>query len=175
VLGLAGWGLTAALSGDSTAKAPGSTTTTSHSAAASGKPSASAQPSHTAVSKAPPSASASPSAPATSASPQQSRSAQLISTIVDYYRLMPGNVSEGWNWMTPSYQQNHAGGWNGYTSFWSNVQRVTATDVTATLPSTATATIDYYYKNGTHARERTQFGLVSQQGRWLIDTSSVLG
>ena len=173
LLGLGGWGLAVALGSDSNAKATGSTMPTSHASASRGAPSASAQPSHTAVSKAPPPAS--PSAPATSTSPPQSRAAQLTSTIVDYYRLVPGDLTKGWTWMTPSYQQNHAGGWSGYTSFWSKVQRVTASDVTATPPSTVTATIDYYFKDGTHARERTQFGLVNQQNRWLIDTSSVLG
>ena len=177
LLGLGGWGLAVALGGDSTAKAIGSTTPTSHASVSRGAPSASSQPSHTAGSKAPPvaSASASPSAPAASTSPPQSRAAQLTSTIADYYRLVPGDLTKGWTWMTPSYQQNHAGGWNGYTSFWSKVQRVTASNVTATLPSTVTATIDYYYMDGTHARELTQFGLVNQQNRWLIDASSVLG
>ena len=174
LLGLGGWGL-ALLASDSTAKATGPTTPTSHASATHGAPSASSQPSHTAASKAPPAASASASSPAASTTPQQSRSAQLTSTIINYYRIMPGDLTDGWTWMTPSYQQNHAGGWSGYTSFWSKVQRVTATDVTATLPSTVTATIDYYFKDGTHARERTQFGMVFQQNRWLIDTSSVLG
>jgi hypothetical protein len=47
--------------------------------------------------------------------------------------------------------------------------------VTATLPSTVTATINYHFKDGSSARERTRFGMVYQQGRWLIDTSSLVG
>jgi hypothetical protein len=47
--------------------------------------------------------------------------------------------------------------------------------VTATLPSTVTAMITYHYNDGSTVRERTQFGLVFQQNRWLIASSSVLG
>lgn len=99
---------------------------------------------------------------------------QLVSTIVDYYKLMPGNLDQGWTWMTADYQQNHAGGRSGYQSFWSQIRRVTASNVTASPPSTVDATIDYYYTNGTTVEERTEFGLVFQQGRWKIASSSVL-
>ncbi|HEU5354070.1 MAG TPA: serine/threonine-protein kinase [Actinocrinis sp.] len=175
LLGLGGWGLSVALSGDSTAKATGSTTPTSHASAAAGAPSASSHPSSSSGSKGSASAPPSSSAPAASTAPPQSRADQLTSTIANYYRLVPGDLNKGWTWMTPDYQTNHAGGWTGYTSFWSKIQRATASDVTATLPSTVTATIDYYYKDGSHVRERTQFGMVFQQNRWLIASSSVIG
>jgi serine/threonine protein kinase len=102
------------------------------------------------------------------------RATQLTSTITDYYKLMPGGVDQGWNWMTADYQQNHAGGPTGYRSFWAQVQKVTATDVTAQLPSTVVATITYTYKNGSVVVERTSFGLVFQQNQWKIASSSVL-
>jgi hypothetical protein len=77
--------------------------------------------------------------------------------------------------MTADYQQNHAGGRNGYQSFWSKVQRVSVSDVVAQPPSTVVATIDYFYKDGSTAEERTSFGLVFQQGQWKIASSAVLG
>ncbi|HZU56240.1 MAG TPA: serine/threonine-protein kinase [Actinocrinis sp.] len=175
LLALGGWGLSVALGGHSTTAKAGASTPTSHAAASTAAaPSASSRPSNPSGSK----SSASPSASATAASaPAQSRADQLTSTIIAYYHLVPGNLSQAWPWMTPDYQQNHAGGWSGYQSFWSKIQRVTVSDVTATLPSTVTATIDYYYKDGSFAKERTQFGLLFDQGRgrWLIASSSVLG
>jgi hypothetical protein len=175
LLGLGGWGLSVALSDHSTAKATGSTTPTGHASASAAPPPASPRPSHASGSKGSAAASASPSAPATSTPPQQSRADQLTSTITDYYQLVPGNLSKAWTWMTADYQQNHAGGWSGYTSFWSKIHSVAASDVTATLPSTVTAMITYHYNDGSTVRERTQFGLVFQQNRWLIASSSVLG
>ena len=169
LLALGGWALALSLSNHSNSTTAGSSTSPSSHAASSSAPGISLQPSKTAVSK-------SSSAPAATAStpPQQSRADTLTATIVDYYHLMPGNLTQGWTWMTADYQQNHAGGWSGYQSFWSQIQRVAASGVTASPPSTVTATIDYYYKNGSHVQERTQFGLVLQQGRWLIASSSVL-
>jgi hypothetical protein len=175
LLALGGWGLSVALGGHSTTAKAGASTPTGHAAASTAAaPSASSRPSNPSGSK----SSASPSASATAASAlAQSRADQLTSTIIAYYHLVPGNLSQAWPWMTPDYQQNHAGGWSGYQSFWSKIQRVTVSDVTATLPSTVTATIDYYYKDGSFAKERTQFGLLFDQGqgRWLIASSSVLG
>jgi len=111
---------------------------------------------------------------AASAPGSQDVAAQLTATIVDYYRIVPGDLDQGWGWMSPDYQQNHAGGRSGYDAFWKQVQRVVASDVVATLPSTVTATIDYYGKDGHVTEERTTYGLISDQGRWKIASSSVL-
>ena len=102
------------------------------------------------------------------------RATQLTSTIIDYYKMMPGGVDQGWNWMTADYQTNHAGGRSGYTSFWAQIQKVEVSNVTAQLPSTVVATLDYTYKNGSHVEERTSFGLVFQQNQWKIASSAVL-
>jgi serine/threonine protein kinase len=117
---------------------------------------------------------ASSAAPMPAPTASQDLAGRLTATIVDYYRLMPGNLDEGWGWMTADYQQNHAGGRSGYQAFWLPIQRVVISDVTATPPATVEATINYYYKDGHTVVERTGFGLVSDQGRWKIATSSVL-
>ena len=122
---------------------------------------------------APPATTMPPSTPTTSSAPPQDRATQLRSTIIDYYQLMPGNLAEGWPWMTADYQTNTAGGLSGYQKFWSQIQRVTVSDVTATLPATVNATIDYYYKNGSIIEDRTSFGMVFEQGRWKIASSHV--
>ncbi|HEU5332245.1 MAG TPA: serine/threonine-protein kinase [Actinocrinis sp.] len=114
------------------------------------------------------------SAPASTAASTQDRATQLTSTIIDYYKLMPGGVDQGWNWMTADYQTNHAGGRSGYTSFWARIQSVSVSNVTAQLPSTVVATIHYGYRDGSTVVERTSFGLVFQQNQWKIASSVVL-
>jgi hypothetical protein len=97
---------------------------------------------------------------------------QLANTITDYYRLLPGGVDQGWSWMTANYQQNHAHGFTAYKQFWAQFSKVTATNVRAEQPSTVTALITYYYKNGSASPEQTTFHMVAQDGQWKIDTSS---
>ncbi len=99
---------------------------------------------------------------------------QLTDAIIGYYQLVPDNLSSAWNHMTADYQQHHAGGMSGYQRFWQPVARVSLSDVTATTPSTVTATIDYFYRSGNVVVERTRFGLVQQGGIWKIASSTVL-
>jgi hypothetical protein len=98
---------------------------------------------------------------------------QLRAAIVDYYALMPGNLSEGWNRMTADYQTNHAGGFSGYQSFWNPIDRVALLNVTATPPASVDATIDYFYRDGHVVEEQTSFGMVLQDGQWKIASSTV--
>ena len=99
---------------------------------------------------------------------------QLTDAIIGYYQLVPGNLASAWSHMTADYQQHHAGGMSGYQRFWQPVARVSLSNVTATTPSTVTATIDYFYRSGNVVVERTQFGLVRQDGMWKIASSTVL-
>ena len=110
-------------------------------------------------------------APSVSVNPPVDVAGQLVSTITQYYGMLPGNLSVAWNWMTQNYQQNHAKSWSYYTWYWGQFSKVTATNVSATLPSTVKAVITYYWKNGTVQPENTTFGLVQQDGQWKIDTS----
>jgi serine/threonine protein kinase len=117
------------------------------------------------------------SAPPTTTPPTttaQNVSDQLTTAIVSYYQLMPGNLTLAWNRMTADYQQNHAGGPNGYRRFWQPVAHVTVSNVTASPPDTVQATISYTYQDGHVVTERTRFGLVRQDGTWKIASSSVL-
>ncbi|QUQ65120.1 serine/threonine protein kinase [Kutzneria sp. CA-103260] len=114
-----------------------------------------------------------PSTTTNAAPPPADVATQLVNAITDYYKLMPSDLTDGWNHMTADYQQNHAGGMAGYQSFWGGVASVQVTDVTATPPGTVVATITYHKKDGSTPVERTTFGMVQQDGIWKIASSSV--
>jgi hypothetical protein len=100
--------------------------------------------------------------------------AQLTSTIAGYYRLVPDHLDQGWVYLTPDYQRNHAGGMSGYTQFWSQIQSVSASDIVAQSPATVVATLTYHYRDGRIVQERTSFGMVESGGVWKIASTSVL-
>lgn len=115
----------------------------------------------------PPSGSPPTTTPASTAS-------QLTDAIVGYYQLMPADLTTAWHRMTTDYQQNHAGGMSGYQQFWRPIAQVGASDITPSPPNSVTATITYHYRDGNVVVERTQFGLVWQDGTWKIASSTVL-
>jgi serine/threonine protein kinase len=109
-----------------------------------------------------------------STSPSVAIATQLTSAISYYYQLVPGNLDQAFGYMTAYYQQNTAGGMSGYRAFWDPIQRVSVSNIVAQPPSSVTATIDYYYKDGKTVQERTRFGLELSGGIWKIAKSSVL-
>jgi eukaryotic-like serine/threonine-protein kinase len=100
--------------------------------------------------------------------------AQLRRAITSYYALMPRNTDAAWPRMTVSYQTNHAGGRQAYQQFWNAVDRISVADVRGMPPSSAQATLTYYFKDGRVVRERTGYGLVREGGRLKINSSTVL-
>jgi eukaryotic-like serine/threonine-protein kinase len=136
-------------------------------------------PPHTVTRAAPPpppavTATTTPKAAVTTPSAPQDITGQLADAITGYYQLVPGDLGTAWGHMTADYQQNHAGGMTGYQQFWQLVARVSLSGMIANPPGTVTATITYVYRNGNVVVERTQFGLVQQDGMWKIASSSVL-
>jgi len=107
-------------------------------------------------------------APATSAAPPATP-ADPAAAITSYYALMPGSLKQAWTRLTPKFQTSPAGGWGGYTGYWGTVQSVRASAATG-QGNTAEVTLDYVYKDGRKMRERHRYGLVNQNGTWLIDT-----
>jgi hypothetical protein len=87
--------------------------------------------------------------------------------------MLPGNLDQAFGSLTPKYQVYPAGNLSGYKSWWNTIDHVELKDVVAKAPSTVTATVDYYFKNGQRTADRTTFGLVQDGGTWKIDTSSV--
>lgn len=110
--------------------------------------------------------------PAVPGSPQDTPE-QLQGAITDYYALVPGNLPAAWDRLTANYQQSHAGGFTGYQNFWSPVQRVTVSIISAKQGDAVEATIDYFFKDGRLVEEQTSYGLVTEGGQWKIDSSTV--
>lgn len=100
--------------------------------------------------------------------------AELRRAISSYYALLPRNTDAAWPGMTDSYQRNHAGGRQSYERFWGAISRISVTNVKGFPPGSAQATITYYFKDGRVIRERTGYGLINDNGRLKINSSTVL-
>ncbi|ALG12674.1 hypothetical protein AOZ06_42670 [Kibdelosporangium phytohabitans] len=98
----------------------------------------------------------------------------LSAVITEYYALMPGNLAEGCNRLTPRYQRNPAGGRGGYQAFWDRIRGVHTSGVTPVAANVVEATVEYNFKNGKLVRERHRYVLVDDGGRRKIDQSTVL-
>jgi serine/threonine protein kinase len=99
---------------------------------------------------------------------------QLAAAISSYYTLVPRNLDQAWPLMTAEYQTQHAGGRAAYQRFWGGFSAVSATQVTGSSPSTATALITYTRLDGTVIRERTSYRLVDEGGVLKIADSTVM-
>ena len=100
--------------------------------------------------------------------------AQLRTALVDYYALLPANRDAGWGRLTPHYQRTTATSRDYYESFWSAIDGVRVSDVSASAPQTVTATVTYDYQDGRVYVERTRYRLVDDDGILKIDRSEVL-
>ena len=109
----------------------------------------------------------------TTAQPPGDVPTQLAGFITDYYKLMPGDLQDGWGRLTAAYQSRTAGGFAGYQQFWGQIASVDLSGLLATAPSTVVVTLSYHYKNGTNPVERTTFSLVQEDGKWKIANSVV--
>jgi hypothetical protein len=92
----------------------------------------------------------------------------------DYYALLPANRDAGWARLTPRYQRTTARDRDYYESFWTSVDRVSVSDLTATAPGSVTATVTYDFADGRRFVERTSYRLVENDGELEIDRSSVV-
>jgi serine/threonine protein kinase len=100
--------------------------------------------------------------------------AELAQAVTDYYALLPDDTDAGWERLTASYQRQ-TGGRESYDDFWNDMDTVTVTDVSATLPDRAQATITYVEKSGNReSTERRSFRLVRSGDLLKIDQSSVI-
>jgi hypothetical protein len=86
--------------------------------------------------------------------------------------VLPGNLNDGWSRLSARYQKQ-SGGFDGYRRFWAQMSDARATELTVS-GNEVRARISYTFKNGGVSRERRRFTLVEHNGRWLIDTSSVI-
>ena len=72
------------------------------------------------------------------------------------------------------YQRTTATSRDYYESFWSAIDTVRVSDVSARAPDTVTATVTYDYEDGRVYVERTRYRLVEDDGILKIDRSDVL-
>jgi eukaryotic-like serine/threonine-protein kinase len=94
--------------------------------------------------------------------------------VVDYYALLPGQLDQGWQRLTPDYQQSTAGGFDSYSRFWSQMSAVTVRSVSPAGSNSVDATVSYTYRDGREVQERTVFRMAPQDGGgWAIDGSTV--
>jgi hypothetical protein len=100
--------------------------------------------------------------------------AQLRRGLTDYYALLPGDRDAGWDRLTSRYQRTTARNRDTYESFWSAIDSVRVSDVSASAPETVTATVTYDYDDGREYVERTRYRLVEDDGALKIDRSEVL-
>ncbi|MFC5138157.1 serine/threonine-protein kinase [Actinomycetospora rhizophila] len=89
--------------------------------------------------------------------------------VIDYYGLIPDRLDEGWQRLTPSFQQGTAGGFDGYRGFWGTISQVTVRAVSPAGGNEVDATVTYRYADGREVDERTVFRLVQEDGIWKID------
>ena len=110
----------------------------------------------------------------TQAPPAPSPEQRAVDTVVSYYSLMPGNLDAAWPLMTEDYQVNHVGGRDAYNAFWSDVSSVAVSDVTASAPDSAQATLTYTFADGRVVDEVTAYRLVDEGGTLKIAATTVL-
>jgi len=89
--------------------------------------------------------------------------------IIDYYGLLPNQLDEGWQRLTPSFRSSTAGGIENYRSFWATIQQVTVRGVSPAGGDEVDATVTYRYADGREVDERTVFRLAFVDGIWKID------
>ncbi len=115
-----------------------------------------------------------PSATRVSQASTEPTAAELSQAVTDYYALLPDDTDAGWERLTASYQRQ-TGGKDSYEGFWNDIDTVTATDVSATAPDRAQATVTYVEKSGNRrSSERRSFRLVRSGDLLKIDQSSVI-
>ncbi|GAB1513092.1 serine/threonine-protein kinase [Actinophytocola sp. KF-1] len=149
-------------------------TTTTSARATSARPTTTTRAQPTEETEEPSAAPPAPSSPANEQPPPAADpTASPVAAVTDYYAIMPGNPDVGWTRLSSKFQQSPANGRDYYNSYWSGITAVRASQVSG-QGSTVEVTLDIAFKDGRDAHERHRYGLVNQNGRWLIDTVDVL-
>ncbi|WP_156756055.1 serine/threonine-protein kinase [Actinokineospora pegani] len=97
-----------------------------------------------------------------------------VSAVSAYYAAMPGGTEQNWNRLTASYQSATSKSFESYQRFWAGFSAVSVSDISSSGNNQVDATITYVRTNGSRSTERTRFGLVSENGVWKINTSSII-
>lgn len=108
------------------------------------------------------------------APPPPSAEERIVQAVTSYYGLLPDDLDSAWLLMTADYQDNHVGGRDAYGAFWGDVADVSISDVTATAPDGAQATLTYAFTDGSVVQEITAYRLVDEGGVLKIAATTVL-
>jgi hypothetical protein len=106
--------------------------------------------------------------------PPPSAEQRIVDAITGYYATVPGDLDGAWPLMTADYQVNHVGGRDAYGAFWGEIADVEITDVSASPPDGAQATLTYYFNDGSVVQEVTAYRLVDEGGVLKIAATEVL-
>jgi serine/threonine protein kinase len=106
--------------------------------------------------------------------PPPSAEQRIVDALTSYYTIVPGDLDSAWPMMTADYQVNHVGGRDAYGAFWGEVADVEITDVSASPPDGAQATLTYYFNDGSVVQEVTAYRLVDEGGVLKIAATEVL-
>jgi hypothetical protein len=115
-----------------------------------------------------------PSVPPAEEVPPVTAEQRVVDTITGYYSLVPGDLDTAWQLMTADYQVNHVGGREAFGAFWGDVAAVEVTDVVASAPDAAQATLTYSFTDGSVVQEVTAYRLVDEGGVLKIAATDVL-
>jgi serine/threonine protein kinase len=99
---------------------------------------------------------------------------QLVDAVENYYTVVPGNLDEGWNLLTPHFQTTKAQGRSNYDAYWHTIRSVDVYAAQAEPPHSAVATLVYHRNDGTSSTERTLFRFVRQDGVLKIDETELV-
>ena len=125
-----------------------------------------------------PTARPAPSAPASHASnsvnaPEATPTAgQLAGALTAYYAALPAGTAQGWDHLTPHFQDTIASDRGSYQAFWDGMAAVEVSDVQGVPPDTVLATVTYHRTDGQVIVESTRFRLVRSAGILKIDDQS---
>ena len=112
--------------------------------------------------------------PATSAPTGAPTAAELTQAVTDYYGLLPDDTDAAWERLTTPTSARPVVATATRTSGTTSTS-VTVTDVSATTPDRAQATITYVEKSGNRqSTERRSFRLIRSDELLKIDQSSVI-
>ncbi|WP_424186090.1 serine/threonine-protein kinase [Actinokineospora sp. G85] len=116
----------------------------------------------------------SPPPPPSTPPPADNSPEAQVSAVSAYYAAMPGGTEQNWNRLTASYQSSTSKTFESYQRFWAGFSSVSASDIVSSGAGQVDATITYVRTNGSRSTERTRFGMVSENGVWKINSSSII-
>lgn len=90
----------------------------------------------------------------------------MTAFVSDYYRLLPENQEQAWNWLGPELKSQ---GFDSYTRWWSSVDSVRISNLSADPDSRTVSGTVHYVRNGQASSERTTLGLIeTADGKGLL-------